>query len=66
MKLIGNQIGDEESGKTKSDNFSLYFLMILTLHSRYIDLLNTVLRPVASIPGNGLDRLLPQEAYSKS
>ena len=66
MKLRENQIGDEEGGKTKSDNFSLYFLMILTLLSRYIDLLNTVLRPVGSIPGNGLDHLLPQEAYSKS
>lgn len=66
MKLRENQIGDEEGGKEKSANFSLYSLMILTLLFRYIDLLNTVLRLVGSILGNGLDHLLPQEAYSKS
>lgn len=66
IELIENQTGDEEGGKTKSDNFSLYFLIILTLLFRYIGLLNTVLRPAGSIPGSGSDHLPPQDVYSKS
>ena len=61
-----NQTGDEEGGKSKSDKFSPCFLMILMLLFRYIDLLNTVLRPVGSIPGNGSVHLPLRDVYSKS
>ena len=40
--------------------------MILVLLFQYIDLLNTALRLVESIPGSGSDRQLPQDVYSKS
>ena len=49
----------------KSDNCFLCFVMILTLLFRYIDLLNTVLRPAGSIPGNGLDHRPRQDVYSR-
>lgn len=66
IDLMQNQTGDEEGGKRKSDSFCLYSLMIPMLLFRYIDLLNTVLPPVGSIPANGLDHLPPQDVYSKS
>ena len=49
----------------KSDNCFLCSVMILTLLFRYIDLLNMVLRPAGSIPGNGLDHQPRQDVYSK-
>ena len=60
-----NQTGGEEGHKTRSDNCFLYSLMILMLLFQYIDLLNTALWLVGSIPGSGLDRLPPQDVYSK-
>ena len=66
IELTENQTGDEEGGKTKSDNFSLYSLMITTPLSQFIGLLNMVLQPVGSIPGSGSGRLPLQDVYSKS
>ena len=66
LELINTQTGDEEGGKTKSDNYFLCFLMILSHLFRYIDLLNTVLRPVGSILESGSDHRPPQDVYSKS
>lgn len=64
--LTANQTGDEEGDKTKSDDSSLYSLMILTPLFRYIGLLNMVLRPVGSIQGSGSGLLQPQDVYSRS
>ena len=66
LELKHTQTGDEEGSKTKSDNYSVCFLMILALHFRYIDLSNTVLRPVGSILESGSDHRPPQDVYSKS
>ena len=49
----------------KSDNCFLCLVMTLTPLFQYIDLLNTVLWPAGSTPGNGLDHRLRQDVYSK-